>query len=173
MHFSSPWFGLWEFHQLAEGNDIVIRAATPADVDGLLAYYAGLGRRDCKLRFQGSPMPSRGDVERWVRSRSVVVCRESGASDVLGEGRYTGSGHDRARIEFSVGKPWRRRGVGRLLVGALERWANVRRVEAYVRRPNRAAIALLTSKSVRFEKRGQAGRTVKFELDLGPERIRK
>lgn len=119
-----------EYALLKDGQSILLRAATPADVPAVEAFMAKASRESLQMRFMGGVAAvSRRFVEELCindpkdRFCLLAIVGEEPGHRVVGLGNYvTLGGRKRAEVAFMVADDWQDRGVGTLI---LERIAGV------------------------------------------------
>lgn len=125
-----------EFVLLKDGQGILLRIATPGDVDEVEAFIKGLSRESLSMRFMGGVgSVSRRFVEELCeenphqRACLLAVEGEGVKERVLGLGNYVGKGGAIAEVAFMVADDHQGRGIGSLI---LERLAGLAAGAGYV-----------------------------------------
>lgn len=138
-------------HDLELPRPIEVRAYEPADADLVCAMSARLSRQSLYTRFfAGTPrLPSLyvrtlNRVDHWDREALLALANQ----EIIGVAEYVRDAATPARADLAVlvVDAWQRRGVGRLLVGALTDLAGRRGISelnADVLAVNTAALAAI------------------------------
>ena len=128
--------GYREFVLLKDGQGILLRIATPGDVDRVEIFIRDLSREALALRFMGGiSRVSRKFVEELCsdhphqRACLLAVEGEGAEERVLGLGDYVGNGGAVAEVSFMVADEHQGRGIGSLI---LERLAGIAAGAGYV-----------------------------------------
>jgi L-phenylalanine/L-methionine N-acetyltransferase len=141
-------------------DDILIRAAEPADAAGISALLGTVGTFEGTLQLPDMPVASRLEHLQRVDSQSprlVAVSR----GEVVGMASLIGlpslrRAHSRS-LAIAMATGWQGKGLGRRLMQRLldwaDNWGGVLRVELHVHADNERAIALY--KSLGFEEEGR------------------
>lgn len=142
---------------------ILVRCATPADVEGLQEMFARLSAETVYRRFH-LPYPR---VPEWMVEHLLKANGRAGGSLVaVAEGRIVGHAlyvrDDRreAEVAIVVEDLWQSRGVGKLLLRRLAAEARLRGVETFIGAvlgENRRALALLDAVFGGVERRVESG----------------
>ena len=126
-----------EYALLKDGQSILLRAATPADVPAVEAFMGTVSRESLQMRFMGGvAMVSRRFVEELCindpkdRFCLLAIVGEAPAHRVVGLGNYVSlGGRGRAEVAFMVADDHQDRGIGTLI---LERVAGIAAGNGYV-----------------------------------------
>ena len=115
-----------EFVLLKDGLGVLLRMATPEDVDLVERFMAGLSRETLALRFMGGiSRVSRAFVEALcqgdprLRACLLAVAGEGEDQRVLGLGNYVGDGGSVAEVAFMVADADQGRGISTLILERL------------------------------------------------------
>jgi acetyltransferase len=122
------------YARLEDGRDVRIRPISPADLEGLRAFFTALSPETLRLRFL---FRLREVPESMLRKFSMTDDRTHFAlvaephattadelPELIAEARYVrGGDSDSAELALVVSDSWRRVGLGTLLVRALSRHA--------------------------------------------------
>jgi GNAT superfamily N-acetyltransferase len=137
--------------ELPDGTLIHIRPVVPADVDRIRHAFAVGDAESIRRRFlTGAPPSDESHLHYlveldYIHRLALVGLDDEG--DSIGIARYEGmEGGDSAEIAIVVVPEWRKRGIGRILVEALEapaRDAGIRRFVAAFQPDNRPIASLL------------------------------
>lgn len=132
----------------AAANQVVVRAARPADAEAIAALLNLPGYRWGTLRL---PFHTPEEVSAWLEKSgqgSLKLVATVGEQLVGNAGldRFTGRRAHAGRIGMGVHDSWTGRGIGTALLGALvetaDKWLALRRLELTVYTDNAAGIAL-------------------------------
>ncbi|HVM53421.1 MAG TPA: hypothetical protein VM262_09510 [Acidimicrobiales bacterium] len=141
--------------RLPDGRHLVVRAATAADVDGLVALYAGLDDDDTHRRFFSMFRPDRSFFERLAAAGehggdeivvTVAPADGDGPEQIVAEAGYRVVAGGDGELAMAVARPWRG-WLGPYLFGILRRRAaahGVRNLRAEVLATNRPMVAVLS-----------------------------
>lgn len=128
--------GYREFVLLKDGQGVLLRIATPEDVDRVETFIRGLSRESLAMRFMGAVSGvSRAFVEALcdgnLHQRACLLAVEGEGDDqqVLGLGNYVGTGGTLAEVSFMVADEHQGRGISSLV---LERLAGLAAASGYV-----------------------------------------
>lgn len=115
-----------EFVLLKDGQGVLLRMATPQDVDRVERFMAGLSRETLALRFMGGvSCVSRKFVDDLChadpRLRACLLAVEGEGEDerVLGLGNYVGDGGSVAEVAFMVADEYQGHGISTLILERL------------------------------------------------------
>ena len=132
-------------HQLSHGRSLMVRPATVADVDGLIALYDDLDPDDRYRRFFSGFQPDRRFIERMTTAAErggdelvAVVMERDGAPRIVGEAGYWLLSDGDGELAMVVARAWRG-WLGPHLLDALVRRARARGI------PNLRADVLATN----------------------------
>lgn len=100
---------------LTDGRALVIRAVAPADVDGLVALYAGLDLDDTYRRFFSVFRPRRAFFEQMATTAerggfglvATVTDGDAAGAEVVAEAGYTRLPDGDGELAITVARPWR------------------------------------------------------------------
>jgi acyl-CoA synthetase (NDP forming)/GNAT superfamily N-acetyltransferase len=125
-----------EFALLKDGQGILLRMATPEDVERVEAFMRGLSQESLTMRFMGAVAGiSRKFVEDLCvenphqRACLLAIEGEGAGQQVLGLGNYVGTGGTIAEVAFMVADDHQGRGISSLI---LERLAGLAAGSGYV-----------------------------------------
>ncbi|MEN8239414.1 MAG: GNAT family N-acetyltransferase [Actinomycetota bacterium] len=110
---------------LADGEPVYLRPVVPADIDRIRHAFAIADAESIRLRFfTGAPPADEQHLHYLVEvdyRRRLALVALDGEGNSIGIARYEGAGDERpAEVAVVVSVEWRRRGVGRTLLLALE-----------------------------------------------------
>lgn len=128
--------GYREFVLLKDGQGVLLRIATPDDIEHVEAFIRGLSRESMAMRFMGGVSTvSRKFVEDLCdesphrRACLLAVEGEGPEERILGLGNYVGDGAPVAEVAFMIADAHQGRGIGTLI---LERLAGIAAGAGYV-----------------------------------------
>ena len=132
----------------------VIRRAAPGDASDLVTLARAVAAEPAGWLLTDAAWRSVGEERRYLRAvrcsqdAAVIVAEAAGGAIVgrlsIARDQHPSSPHV-ADLGIMVAEPWRRRGVGRALLGAASEWAGgvgITKLELHVFPHNSAAIAL-------------------------------
>jgi acyl-CoA synthetase (NDP forming)/GNAT superfamily N-acetyltransferase len=115
-----------EFVLLKDGRGVLLRLATPEDIERVDLFIRGLSRESLAMRFMGGVASvSRKFVEELcdpnlrLRACLLAVEGEGDEQQVLGLGNYVGGGGPVAEVAFMIGDVHQGRGIGTLILERL------------------------------------------------------
>ena len=118
--------GYREFVLLKDGQGVLLRIATPDDVERVAAFIQGLSRASMAMRFMGGVSSvSRKFVEDLCdenphqRACLLAIEGEGAEQQVLGLGNYVGDGGAVAEVAFMIGDAHQGRGISTLILERL------------------------------------------------------
>ena len=120
--------------RLADGRTLTIRPVRAGDAAAERHFLQALSPESRRLRFLGRASEPDAKLVRFMTSadydRHMAFVAESAEGDIVGNARYVVN-EDGRSCEFGVvvGEDWRHAGVGQLLMDALIRAAQARRLE--------------------------------------------
>jgi putative acetyltransferase len=134
-------------------EDVVVRAAEPADAAGMSALFGRLGTVEGTLQLPDMPIASRLEHLQRIDPRDCRLVAVAGGEIVGGAGLHvvgTSLRRQHARmLGIGLAPEWQGRGLGRLMLVRLldwaDNWAGVLRVELHVHADNARAKALYES----------------------------
>lgn len=139
--------------QRAPGPDLLVRRASPADLDALAAFFGGLSARTRLLRFFAAITPSRAMLARLCDAAdgtdALVATHDGGiVGHAMAVERTGPDGGRTADIGVVVADTWQGRGLGSGLMRVLIACAQHRGITSLtmdVLPGNRAVLAMITS----------------------------
>jgi len=137
----------------ADAGNIVIRAAEPADAEGVSALIGRVGTFEGLLQTPDAPVASRLEFHQKVEPHGCRLVAVAGQEIVGSAGLHVmGPGLRRMHVRslgIGIAPEWQGRGIGRKLLARLvdwaDNWAHVLRIELHVHADNDRAMALYRS----------------------------
>ncbi|MBK0392501.1 GNAT family N-acetyltransferase [Ramlibacter algicola] len=134
-------------------EDVVIRAAEPADAAGMSAVIGRLGTVEGTLQIPDMPVASRIDHLQKIEPRDCKLVAVAGG-DIVGVAGLHSVGMSLRRqhvrsLGIGIATEWQGRGLGRRMIERLldwaDNWAGVLRIELHVHAGNARAKRLYES----------------------------
>jgi L-amino acid N-acyltransferase YncA len=144
------YFSMEKSETLKDGKKVVIRALTPKDLDKLMEFYRSLPPEDRKyLRVDVTDRDVVAQRIRLIEGGNVLRIIALDKNKIVGDGALELSGEEWRRhqgeLRVIVARPYRRRGLGMILMRELYFLAaekNVEKLVAKMMRPQKAAQAV-------------------------------
>ncbi|GAA1597535.1 MULTISPECIES: GNAT family N-acetyltransferase [Kribbella] len=158
---------------LRDGATAHLRPITPDDDDLLVAFYARVSEQSKYYRFF-APYPelSERDVARFtqVDYRQRLALIVTVGDEMIGVGRYEGTGRSTAEVAFLIEDAHQGRGLGQLLLEHLAQAARengIHRFVAEVLPDNRKMITVFTEAGYKVAREFEDG-VIMVEFDIAP-----
>ncbi|NIK59681.1 GNAT family N-acetyltransferase [Kribbella shirazensis] len=158
---------------LRDGATAHLRPITPADDDLLVAFYARVSEQSKYYRFFAPyPQLSDRDVARFtqVDYRQRLALIVTVGDEMIGVGRYEGTGRSTAEVAFLIEDAHQGRGLGQLLLEHLAQAARengIHRFVAEVLPDNRKMITVFTEAGYKVAREFEDG-VIMVEFDIAP-----
>src|SRR5258708_20094848 len=104
---------------LRDGSTVRVRAATPADRDGLEQFLSGLSQESRVFRFFNAVKDMRWAAQRFVdvdhRDQHSLVALRGDAGEIVGHGYYALEQPGQAEVALAIADPVQGMGLGTTL----------------------------------------------------------